>query len=246
MNRVSTGSVRGTGQAGATRILWGQILILALCAWAVAALAWNFPYPSPLIKPLLPPKLRWPTQEVASWVEEGAFDRDFARYFARDPNRAIPSGATLVSPADGIVQDVEYFAGTTYLVVGLSFWDVHVVRTPIAGTVKTIDMEGSYLERLAPPAKLREMHFLRGKAAPVEAVITIATARGDVKVRMITSYWASRLKTWIYPGQKLAKGDRLGRIMLGSTVVAEFPGQTAFDVKLGQHVSGGSTTLTTH
>lgn len=233
-------------KAARSRILWAQMLILALCAYAIAALAWSFPYPSPLIKPLLPPKLRWPSQEISAWVEEGEFDSDFARYFARDPDRSVPPGATLVSPADGIVQDIAYIGGTTYLVVGLSFWDVHVVRTPIAGTVKSIDMEGSYLERLAPPAKLQEMHFLRGKAAPVQAVITLATPRGDVKVRMITSYWASRLKTWIYPGQKLAKGDRIGRIMLGSTVIAELPGRTAFEVKLGQHVSGGSTALTMH
>jgi phosphatidylserine decarboxylase len=225
------------------RTLWLQSLILASCTLALAALAWNFPYPSPLVKPLLPPKLRWPTQQVMGWVEEGRFDRDFTRYFARDPERVIPAGAALVSPADGIVQDIADEDGGTALVVGLSFWDVHVVRTPIAGTVKSIDMEGSYLERMAPQAKLREMHFLRGKAAPVQAVITLATAQGDVRVRMITSYWASRLKTWVYPGQKLAKGQRLGRIMLGSTVIAEFPGKIGFEVRPGEHVSGGSTTL---
>jgi phosphatidylserine decarboxylase len=225
------------------RTLWLQVAILALCAFALVELAGNFPYPSPLIKPLLPPKLRWPTQQVMGWVEEGRFDRDFTRYFARDPERSIPAAAALVSPADGIVQDIACQDGGTALVVGLSFWDVHVVRTPIAGTVKSIDVEGSYLERMAPQAKLREMHFLRGKAAPVQAVITLATARGDVVVRMITSYWASRLKTWVYPGQKLAKGERLGRIMLGSTVITEFPGRVAFDVKLGEHVSGGATML---
>jgi phosphatidylserine decarboxylase len=220
-----------------------QSVILASCAIGLAALAFSFPYPSPLIKPLLPPKLRWPTQEVMGWVEEGRFDRDFTCYFARDPERAIPAAAALVSPADGIVQDIADQDGGTALVVGLSFWDVHVVRTPIAGTVKSIVLEGSYLERLAPRARLREMHFLRGKAAPVQAVITLATARGDVTVRMITSYWASRLKTWVYPGQKLAKGERLGRIMLGSTVIAGFPGRVEFNVKLGEHVSGGATML---
>jgi phosphatidylserine decarboxylase len=225
------------------RTLWMQSVILASCAIALAALAFSFPYPSPLIKPLLPPKLRWPTQEVMGWVEEGRFDRDFTRYFARDPERVIPAAAAMVSPADGVVQDIAYQDSGTALVVGLSFWDVHVVRAPIAGTVKSIAMEGSYLERLAPRARLREMHFLRGKAAPVQAVITLATARGDVAVRMITSYWASRLKTWVYPGQKLAKGERLGRIMLGSTVIAEFPGRIGFAVTPGEHVSGGATVL---
>jgi phosphatidylserine decarboxylase len=227
-------------------LLWGQIALITLCAYALAALVWYFPYPSPLIKPLLPPKQRWPAMEVRDWVEEGQFDRDFARYFARDPERQVPAAATFVSPADGILQTVDYKDGVTSIVVALSFWDVHVVRTPLAATVKSIDMEGSYLERLAPKAKFREMLFLRGKAAPVEAVITLGTMRGDIKIRMITSYWASRLKIWVYPGEKLAKGQRVGRIMLGSTVIAEIPGKLRLDAPLGEHVSGGATALSFH
>jgi phosphatidylserine decarboxylase len=227
-------------------ILCVQLLILLLCGTAIFLLVWNFPYPSPLIKPFLPPKLRWPTAQVMSWVEQGQFDRDFSRYFARDPERIIPVDATLVSPADGIVQNISFMDGVTYLVVGLSFWDVHVVRTPIAGTIKSIDMEGSYLDKLSPLERYSEENFLRGKAAPVQAVLTLETDRGDVKIRMITSYWSSRLKIWVYPGEKLAIGDRIGRIVLGSTVVAEFPGKLPFKVKLGEHVSAGSSPLMTH
>jgi phosphatidylserine decarboxylase len=228
------------------RVLGGQILVLCLCGLALFWLGWNFPYPSPIIKPLLPPKLRWPTEEVMHWVDVGQFDSDFARFFARDPDRAVPADAELVSPGDGIVQNIAYRNDITFLVVGLSFWDVHVVRTPIAGTVKSIEEEGAYLEKLSPPARVLELSFLRGKEAPVQSIVTLATARGDVKVRMITSYWASRLKIWIYPGKKLNKGDRIGRIVLGSTVIAEFPGKVPFDVKIGEHVSGGSTPIATH
>jgi phosphatidylserine decarboxylase len=227
-------------------ILCGQLLILFCCGLAIFLLAWDFPYPSPLIKPFLPPKLRWPTEEVMSWVEQGQFDRDFSRYFARDPDRKIPVNATLVSPADGLVQSMVYMNNVTYFVVGLSFWDVHVIRTPIAGTVKSIDMEGSYLDRLPPHDRVKELAFLRGKPAPVQAVITLGTDRGDVRIRMITSYWASRLKIWAYPGQKLNEGDRIGRIVLGSTVVSEFPGKLQFSVKIGQHVLAGSSPIMTH
>jgi hypothetical protein len=121
-----------------------------LCVYALAELAFSFPYPSPLIKPLLPPKLRWPADQVTGWVRDQVFDRDFARYFARDPEREIPAAATLVSPADGIIQDIAMIGDTTYFVVGLSFWDVHVVRTPVAGTVKSIELEGTYAEKQAP------------------------------------------------------------------------------------------------
>ena len=109
--------------------------------------------------------------------------------------------------------------------------------------VKSVTMEGSYLEKLSTPQRIREMGFLRGKDAPVEAVITLATGRGDVTVRMITSYFASRLKVWVHPGEKIATGERIGRIVLGSTVVSEFGGRRRFDVKIGQRVLGGSTAL---
>lgn len=236
--------VTGTpSQSGARRVLVCQVAILALCAAVLGIMGRDFPYPSPIAKPFLPPKQRWPTEQVMGWVEQGQFDRDFARYFARDPERQIPPGAKLVSPADGIVQDIATIGDTRFLVVGLSFWDVHVVRTPAAGTVKSVEMEGAYLERLSGPARIRELSFLRGKEAPVQAVITLATAQGEIKIRMITSYWASRLKIWVYPGLKLAKGERIGRIVLGSTVVSEFPGKPHFDVSLGQHVLGGETAI---
>lgn len=224
-------------------ILVGQIAVLLFCFSALISVIVNFPYPSYVAKPFLPPKLRWPTQQVMTWVEEGQFDRDFARYFARDPEREIPPGASIVSAADGIVQMIRQSGGTTYLVVGLSFWDVHVVRTPVSGTIKDVEMQGAYLERLAPEARRREQLFLQGKDAPVQAIITVATDFGDVKVRMITSYWASRLKVWIYPGQKVNMGDRIGRIVLGSTVVTEFPGTRNFDVKAGEHVLAGASKM---
>jgi phosphatidylserine decarboxylase len=227
--------------AAPRRVLILQCLILALCVWVVAVTWYDFPYPSPVAKPFLPPKQRWPTEQVMSWVELGQFDRDFMRYFARDPERTIPASASLVSPADGLVQEITTIGDTTYLVVGLSFWDVHVVRAPVAGTVKDVSMDGAYLERLAKPARLREENFLHGKDAPVQAVVTLATTEGDVKVRLITSYWASRLKIWVYPGLKVAKGERIGRILLGSTVVSEFPGKPHFDIATGQHVLGGET-----
>ena len=178
-----------------------------------------------------------------SWVEQGQFDRDFAKYFARDPDRQIPADAKYVSPADGVLRFVTYADNKTLVVVGLSFWDVHVVRTPVAGTVTSVDAEGIYLDKLPSPDRARELMFLRGKAGPVQVVITLATAQGEVRIRMITSYWASRLKVWASPGTVLAKGDRIGRIVLGSTVIAEFPGKQSFDVTPGVHVLGGESAI---
>jgi phosphatidylserine decarboxylase len=225
-------------------------LQLALIVFAVLAISSefaNFPYPSPLIRPFLPPKLRWPTDQVIGWVEIGQIDREFAKFFSRDPERKIPAGDNMVSAADGVVQRVDFRDGATHLVVGLSFWDVHIVRTPLEGVVKDVEPIGTWYDRAMPgsrsPADTEKVIYLEGKAAPVQQVVTIATKLGDIRVRLITSYWASRLRVWVRPGQHVAKGERIGRILLGSTVVVAFPGKVDLSVMLRQHVSGGETII---
>jgi len=224
-------------------ILVVQLVLIALCAFVVGEWAANFPYPSPLIKPILSPKLRWPTEQVMGWIETQNIDPAFKKFFYRDPDRQVPSGPSLVAAADGLVQAAEYRDGVTFLVIGLSFWDVHVVRTPIAGRVESIDTAGVYYPRFPTREERDVAFFLHDKAAPVQQIVTLGTSIGQVKVRLLTSYWASRIKIWAHPGQILNKGQRLGRILLGSTVVVEFPGRVELAVKKGQRVLAGETVV---
>ena len=224
------------------RLLLAQLGIIALCVWSIVELAVNFPYPAPLIRPFLPPHLRWPTQQIEGWVESQDFPSSFLEYFGRDPHRTVPPGANLVAPADGVIGPVLHRDGISYLIVKMSFWDVHVIRAPAAGTVTGVEEEGVRLvrNRQTEEEKAADI-YERGKDAPVQKVISFKTANRELKVRMITSYWASRLKVWVAPGHEVKKGERIGRIMLGSTTVLEVPGNVTFAVKPGQHVSGGET-----
>jgi len=221
-------------------ILALQIAMMSLCAVGVTQLIVHFPFPSPLIRPLLAPKQAWPSEQISRWVESGDFDSGYLEYFARDPERRVPKGANLVSPADGIVQRIHSYEGITYLVVGLSFWDVHVVRTPVAGVVKDIQDDGSFYPR---GPFLGNDGLLRGKPFPVQKIVTLDTEYGEAKVRLITSYWASRLKVWAQIGERIEKGDKIGRILLGSTVIVELPGDFPLTVKTGQRVVGGETVI---
>lgn len=224
------------------RALLAQLCLIALCAWSVVELAVNFPYPSPLIRPFLPPMLRWPTHQVEGWVNTQDFPSSFLQYFGRDPERAVPAGTNFVSPADGVIGNVLHRDGISYLVINMSFWDVHVIRAPVAGTVTGIEEEGIRVVRAVKSKEQKAADiYERGKDAPVQKIISFKTNYGDLKVRMITSYWASRLKVWVGHGQDVEKGERIGRIMLGSTTVLEMPGNIAFSVKPGQRVTGGET-----
>src|SRR5271169_4838918 len=151
------------------RSLIVQIGIIAFCAWSVVELAINFPYPAPLIRPFLPPTLLWPTQQIQGWVNTQDFPSSFLQYFARDPERTIPPGANLVAPADGVIGDVLHRDGITYLVVNMSFWDVHVIRAPAAGTVTEVDDEGAHLVRsVKNKEQMVAEIYERGKEAPVQ------------------------------------------------------------------------------
>lgn len=217
-----------------------QLVVLGACAWAIVEFAANFPYPSPIIRPLLPPRERWPTKQIEGWVDSQHFAPGFLNYFARDPHRTIPSGANLVAPADGAVTMELHRDNVSYLVIAMSFWDVHVIRAPAAGVVTNLAKEGIRVTRhnMSEAEKLENI-YEKGKDAPVQKIVSFSTPLGEIKVHMITSYWASRIKVWVYKGQKIAKGERIGRILLGSTTVLEVPGNIKFSVRQGEHVRGG-------
>lgn len=219
-----------------------QLAILTASLFAIALQAWNFPYPSPLVQPLLEPRQRWPEDQVKAWVESGVYDPGFVRFFMRDPERTVPAGDNLVSPADGVVKEIAEFGDKKYFVVGLSFWDVHVVRTPVAGTVTSVDEEGEAIFR--DVSETSQLAYIREKASPVQKTVTVRSDDGSsYKVRLITSWWASRIKVSARIGQRLTKGQRIGRILLGSSVVIDAPAAAAFQTPVGSRVVAGETII---
>lgn len=223
-------------------ILVIQIAILLAAAGVVVTQVWSFPYPSMFVQPFLGPRERWPEDQIKGWVESGVFEPAFVQYFMRDPERTVPPGDNLVAPADGVVKDVVSTAEKKYYVVGLSFWDVHVVRTPVGGTVKSVEEEGEVVFR--DESETAGLAFLREKASPVQKIVTIETDAGqEYKVRLITSWWASRLKVSARIGQRIGKGDRIGRILLGSSVVIDAPPADVFDTPVGSRVVAGETII---
>jgi phosphatidylserine decarboxylase len=216
-----------------------QILILCVLITAILLCAIYFPYPSPLIRRWLPPRKRWPEMQIREWLKRGKFQRAFLRHFYNDPERWAPPGNAMLAPADGLVTSTDERDGVRYLVIALSFWDMHVQRSPMAGTVLDVQSSGdAFMD-----GEGRQFAFLREKTCPVQKRVVLATDGAQVAVRLITSVAARRIETWVQAGERIERGQRLGRILLGSTVVLELPATTKLLVRTGDRVWAGQTAV---
>lgn len=233
-----------------------QLFLLASCAVAIYLFWRSFPYPSPLIRRFLPPNRRWPVAQITEWVESGNPEQGFLRFFLRDPERTVPPGDNVVAPVDGTVMDIIQHNGSVFIVISLSVWDVHVARAPLSGVLTSVEQRGDTLASSVSEANPAErasaadrtmrdepLYFLRDKRSPVQKVMTFDTWLGEVKLRLITSYLSRRIELFVSVDERVEKGQRIARMLLGSTAVLELEQGFDFSVKVGQRVIAGETVL---
>ena len=164
--------------------------------------------------------------------------------FFRDPERTPPADPlALVSPADGKVICVDEaedpcFGQGKFLRVGifLSVLDVHVNRSPYAGTFeKTHYSAGEFLDARHLEVDLRNEN----------QTWLLKTPRGTVLVRQIAGLIARRIVGWKKPGDSVQTGERFGMIRFGSRTDLYFPASCTPRVQPGQRVVGGETVIAT-
>ncbi len=159
--------------------------------------------------------------------------------FFRDPDRKIPPDPqAIVSPADGrVVQAAEEsFEGRPVRRVSIfmSPLDVHVNRSPIAGTVQEVCYhKGTF--RMASQG--------RASVENEQNIFTVQGEQGSVVVKQIAGLLARRIVFWKRPGDVLARGERVGLIKFGSRVDAILESEVELRVKVGDHVWAGSSIL---
>lgn len=163
----------------------------------------------------------------------------FFLWFFRDPERAIPSGAGLiVSPGDGLVTEtvrLETADGPRQRIsIFLSVFDVHVNRSPIAGTITDVHYQkGKYLNAMNP-------------ASADQNEQNIVTVRGEgceVVFKQIAGLLARRIVFVPKVGGAIARGERVGLIKFGSRVDVLIPAEAELRVKPGVRVKGGASVL---
>ncbi|MCU0245560.1 MAG: phosphatidylserine decarboxylase [Bryobacter sp.] len=158
----------------------------------------------------------------------------FCLWFFRDPDREVPSGPVAVSPADGKVVSVVPENGKTRISIFLNVFDVHVNRTPIAGTITAVQYQpGKFLVASKEEASTQnEMNTL-----------TVEGGGSVIVFKQIAGLIARRIICYKKPGDRVAAGERIGLIQFGSRVDVLLGPEWTVTVQPGQRVSAGSSIL---
>ena len=159
----------------------------------------------------------------------------FLLVFFRDPERR-PAGPGVLSAADGRVLAVEQQGDRWRISVFMNVTDVHVNRFPAASYVVTVSDAG----RGHRPAYRAGAFHNRQRSYALE------TALGPVEVVQMTGVFARRLVSFVAPGDRRSRGERLGMIILGSRVDVLLPARACRPaVRAGAVVRAGETVIAT-
>jgi len=163
----------------------------------------------------------------------------FFMWFFRDPHRTIPTGpGIIVSPADGVVTEAEWVETTLgsklRLSIFLNVFDVHVNRSPVAGTVKLVEYrEGGFMNAMKPESGISNE----------QTMIQIAAGGYDVALKQIAGLLARRIVCNVKAGDRIERGQRIGLIKFGSRCDVLLPPDADLKVKTGARVKGGSSII---
>lgn len=166
----------------------------------------------------------------------------FLAYFFRDPDRNPPGRDDIVvSGADGVVSlitELEHPLLPGKLVrisTFLSVFDVHVNRSPVAGTVRHL----AYVPG-------RKVFAFLDEASEVNehSTILVENRHFTCLVKQIVGPVARRVFYWLKLGQSIQQGDRIGMMKFGSRMDVYLPaGRFDILVKKGDRVVAGESVM---
>lgn len=174
--------------------------------------------------------------------------------FFRDPERVVPLGNDLIiSPADGLVTMIAQVpppvelqaadangsglgtAPVTRISIFMSVFDVHINRTPVAGTVRRV----VYI-----PGRFMNADLDKASDENERQHMMVERADGTlIGFTQIAGLVARRIVPFVKVGDIMAAGQRVGLIRFGSRVDIYLPQGTEPKILLGQKTVAGETVL---
>lgn len=169
----------------------------------------------------------------------------FMLYFFRDPERAVPEDPSVfVAGADGLIRSIETITEERFLKtecvrvsIFLSPFDVHVNRSPLAGTVTDLGYTpGKHLLTIQNAASEHNEH----------STILVQGEKTRCLVKQIVGPIVRRVVYWLELNQKIGKGERIGMMKFGSRLDMIFPkSDVEVVVRKGDVVKAGVTVVAT-
>lgn len=221
---------------------------------AGGGVAWGWPPVHPegrkfiLIAALLTLFFAWMAWETVAWPMAGV--TLWVAAFFRDPKRVTPDDPSLiVAPADGLVTLIANVppppelrgpdglgdAPMTRVSIFMSVFDVHVNRTPVAGTIRKV----AYI-----PGKFVNADLDKASEDNERQHILVERDDGSrVGITQIAGLVARRIVPFVRPGDRVGTGQRVGLIRFGSRVDVYLPEGTSPCVLLGQKTVAGETVV---
>src|SRR5262249_47728807 len=165
--------------------------------------------------------------------------RLFVYFFPDSARQPPPDDRLVVSPADGRVLEVcaereeQFLHGpATRVSIFMSPLDVHVNRSPVAGTIELVrHTAGRFRAAFADKASLDNERN----------AVLLGTRGGRFLVVQIAGAMARRIVCRRQVGDRLARGERFGMIMFGSRVDLFLPPGVQPAVARGDRVRAGHT-----
>ena len=167
----------------------------------------------------------------------------FIVQFFRDPERICQTKDPLaiLASADGVVFDVDTSnSDITVIRTRMRFWDVHVIRMPVTGTLVDKRRFGGYYLPIIPWLN----HRAKSRNARQELSFQHPTGF-SFKVVQVSGILAYRCISYHEVAENLIlQGDRIGMIRFGSETDVHFPTNRIHGVvPVGTKIKAGSSVL---
>ncbi|GMO25776.1 MAG: phosphatidylserine decarboxylase family protein [Termitinemataceae bacterium] len=159
----------------------------------------------------------------------------FCMYFFRDPDITINANENyILSPCNGTVMDIDENSNENIIRVFLSIFNVHSQRSPISGTVKSVEhKDGKFYAAWNPKAESENE----------QNIITIESNVGIFIVRQIAGLVARRCVSRVKTGDVLTQGQIIGLIKFSSQTDLHLPKNINITVHTGDKVTAGITVM---
>lgn len=139
----------------------------------------------------------------------------------------------LLSPASGKIIRIEGEEEKRTISIFMHLHNVHITTAPLDGVVKKITPETGTFK----PAFFRSADF------NTKNTIELITKYGDIKVVQISGFFTRKIICEVKEGQRVRKGERIGKICFGSRVDISIPKGFGITAKEGARVKCGKTKI---